>query len=78
MPVVQDDYPGVAEFGAEPTKVSADTIRQIEFEATDSRPLGRKMRLHLVDHPKLGAVLIMDKDDGTGGFVYADGVIFAG
>jgi hypothetical protein len=76
MPITNDDYPGATEFGANPTKVSSDTIRQIEFEATDSGLIGTRMRASLINHPKLGSVLILDQEDGSGGFVLADRVSF--
>lgn len=68
---IVDDYPGVTEFGAEPTQIPADTMRKIELEARDSIEIGTKLRAGLIDHPKLGSTLILVKENGTG-FAFAD------
>ncbi|WP_271528469.1 hypothetical protein [Bradyrhizobium sp. CCBAU 25338] len=73
-----DDYPGVTEFGVlDPNKVSVDVIKEVTTEATHLRVIGAKMLVTVGHHPKLGSVLILDQDDGSGGFVYADKVGFA-
>jgi len=74
---IKDDYPGVTEFGAFPTKVALETIERIDSEVTGLRKIGtNRMLVAVGDHPTLGSVLILDLDDGTGGFVLADGVKF--
>ncbi|UWU89770.1 hypothetical protein [Bradyrhizobium sp. CB1015] len=77
MSITKDDYPGVTEFGAVPQKVEDDTIVQIESEAANLRAIGTKnMFVSMGEHPTLGSVLILNLDDGTGGFVLADRVRF--
>lgn len=73
---IKDDYPGVTEFGAFPSEVSIETIERIESEATNLRAIHRIRLISMMDHPTLGTVLVLDRDDGTGGFVMADGVRF--
>lgn len=77
MPTGNDDYPGVTEFGAFPTKVELETIQKIESEVTNLRAIGTKnMSVSMGDHPTLGSVLILNLDGDTGGFVLADQVRF--
>jgi hypothetical protein len=77
MPTDNHDYPGVTEFGALPTKVELETIRKLESEVKNLRPIGtRDISVSMGDHPTLGSVLIMNLDDGIGGFVLADQVRF--
>ncbi|MDH2399448.1 hypothetical protein QCM77_05730 [Bradyrhizobium sp. SSUT18] len=72
-----DNYPGVTEFAAVPSTVSIDTIAKIREEAKNLQPIGtKKLLVSMGDHPELGAVLILDQDDGSGGFVFADWVRF--
>lgn len=73
MAVVDDDYPGVTDFGADPSHVSAETIRKIEREVKNLQFFMTPDFVAMGDHPTMGKVLIV-KNDRTGGVVFKDGV----
>ena len=64
------------DFGAYPDKVPLEAIQQIEGELTNLRKIGANIFASMGDHPTLGSVLILNQDDGDGGFVLVDRVKF--
>lgn len=64
------------EFGAYPDDVPLERIEQIESELTNLRKIGSNLFVSMGDHPTLGSVLILNRDDGDGGFVFVDRVGF--
>jgi hypothetical protein len=64
------------DFGAFPDNVSLEKIEQIESESTNLRKIGSRMFVSMGNHPTLGSVLILNREDNEGGFVFADGVTF--
>lgn len=62
----------VTEFGAYPDKVPLEKIEQIEGQVTAFRKIGAGMHVSMGNHPAYGPVLILNYDDGTGGFVFAE------
>jgi hypothetical protein len=65
------------EFGAYPDNVSLENIERIESKLTNLRKIGSNLSVSMGDHPTLGSVLILNRDDGEGGFVFADHAAFA-
>jgi hypothetical protein len=65
------------DFGAYPDELSVENIARIESKLTNRREIGSKLSVSMGDHPTLGSVLILNRDDGEGGFVFADHAAFA-
>jgi hypothetical protein len=57
-------------------KIPLERIEQIEGELINLRKIGSNMFVSMGDHPTLGSVLILNSDDGDGGFVLVDQVRF--
>jgi hypothetical protein len=64
------------DFGANPDRVPLEKIEQVESELTNLRKIGANLFASMGDHPTLGSVLILNQDDGHGGFVLVDRVRF--
>jgi hypothetical protein len=64
------------DIGAYPDNVSAEKITKIESEVTNLQKIGASLFASMEEHPTLGTVLILNKDDDSGGFVLVDRVKF--